>query len=57
MTVDSHEFTNGGHLRLWIRRSDGSRQPLIHGASPSDHRAIKNLLSIAKRVRREHKAA
>jgi len=57
VTVNRTEFTRGGHLRIQIQRSDGSTRELIHGASPSDHRAMKNLLAIARRISRLHAAA
>jgi len=48
--IERTEFTRGGHVKFCIRRADGSIQSLIHGASPSDHRAIRNLVALARKA-------
>jgi hypothetical protein len=55
--VERTEFTRGGHVKFRVRRPDGSVQSLIHGASPSDHRATRNLVALARRVIRLPRAA
>ena len=55
--VERIEFTRGGYVKFRVRRPDGSIQSLIHGASPSDHRATRNLVASARRAVGRAKAA
>ena len=49
ITVESTELTKTSHVRFHLRKGDRTAR-LIHGCSPSDHRAAHRFMSDARKA-------